>query len=228
MRGQRFSLLGVAVIAALSLMVSGCAVNFYKQSPRSKERIVELEAKIGDLEAQRAREHQSFEEAKRMLEQRLRGRIADESVSLEMDERGLVIILSDDILFDSGKAEVNEEGYGILEEVAAILNKKIPGKDIGISGHTDNVPIKHSQWKSNWELSTARATNVLHYLVERGISPEKLSATGYGEHRPITSNATVEGRAKNRRVEIAILPEFEKKRQEGISEARGAEQEFVK
>ncbi|PIQ87934.1 MAG: hypothetical protein COV73_01520 [Candidatus Omnitrophica bacterium CG11_big_fil_rev_8_21_14_0_20_43_6] len=80
-----------------------------------------------------------------------------------------------------------------------------------MEGHTDNVPISKSGWKSNWELSTARALSVLHYLAgEQGVSPERLSAIGYGEYRPLASNETADGRKQNRRVEIVILPNITK------------------
>lgn len=214
MRGKRFIFGSIALLVVFSFFVSGCALNFYKQSPRGKKKIRELESKIGDLETERDRERERFEEVKRQLENKLSDQIADDQISLEMSDRGLVITLSDDVLFDSGKAEVKARAYTVLNDVARIVKREVPDKDIGVGGHTDNVPIKHSQWKSNWELSTARATNVLHYLVGEGVSPRKLSATGYGEHRPIASNSTAVSRAKNRRVEIVILPEFIGKRQE--------------
>jgi len=214
MQAKRSYLVGIAALAALTLAVSGCAVNFYKQSPRSKQKISELKSKIDDLETQRMKERAQFEATKRMLEEKLRSQIKDGSMSLQMDERGLVIVLSDDILFDSGKADVKKDAYPTLNKLADVIKKKVPGKDIGVYGHTDNVPIKHSKWASNWELSTARATNVLHYLESRGVSAKKLSATGYGEHRPVATNATAAGRAKNRRVEIVILPQFEEKRED--------------
>ncbi len=217
MRTKKYFLVGIMALIMSGLMVSGCAVNFYKQSPRSKKKIKELQTKISDLEAQRREELKNFEEAKRMLESKLK----DDRISLEMDDRGLVIILSDDVLFDSGKAEMKKEARPILDDVASVVKKKVPDKSIGVSGHTDNVPITYSKWESNWELSTARATNVLHYLESKGISPKRLSATGYGEHRPIASNATAEGRAKNRRVEIVILPEYAEKRQKKVSEDAG-------
>ena len=216
MIGRNFFLAGTALVLMMSLMVSGCAVNFYKQSPRSKEKIKTLQNKISDLEAERAAERAQFEETKRMMESRLKGQIDDKSISLHMADGGLVIVLSDDILFDSGKAEVKRGAFPILDKLADIINKKVPGKNIGVSGHTDNVPIAHSNWKSNWELSTARATNVLHYLEGRGIPPKRLSATGYGEHRPIASNDTAVSRAKNRRVEIVILPEYAEKKDDSL------------
>ena len=88
--------------------------------------------------------------------------------------------------------------------------------NIGIEGYTDDVPIKYSGWKSNWELSTARSLSVLHFLVnEKGISPERLSAIGFGEYRPVASNDTKEGRKLNRRVEIVIQPKISKIKEPG-------------
>ena len=87
----------------------------------------------------------------------------------------------------------------------------MPDLNIGIEGHTDNEPIEYSGWKSNWELSTARALSVLHYLADQeGIAPQRLSAVGYGEYKPVASNDTKEGRRLNRRVEIVILPKITK------------------
>ncbi|MFH1847538.1 MAG: OmpA family protein [Candidatus Omnitrophota bacterium] len=207
---------GVIAVLLFGLVSSGCAVNFYTQSPRNKEKIKNLEAKITDLEAEREKEQKRFKEVELELKKKFKPQIADKSISLERDERGLVIIVSDDILFDSGKAEFKKDAHTTLDKVAKILEQKVPDKNIGVSGHTDNVPIKFSKWKSNWELSTARATNVVHHLAEKGVLSAKLSATGYGEHRPLDSNATETGRSKNRRVEILILPEFVEKRSENI------------
>ena len=203
----------VSLVVMLSMLTSGCAVNFYKQSPRSRKQIQELEAKISDLEAQRRKEQKEFEDARKMMEKRLMEEIKGDKISLRLDEAGLAIILSDDILFDSGKADVKKQVYSVLDYLISIINEKVPGKDIGVTGHTDNVPIKFSGWKSNWELAAARATNVLYYLENNGVSSKRLSATGYGEHRPIASNDTAAGRSKNRRVEIVILPEFTERRE---------------
>ena len=227
MRNKGYLSISMAAIIVASLVLSGCAVNFYKQNPRSKKMIKDLETKVSDLEMEKKIEQERFAEVKRMLEQKLKSQIADRSVSLEMDERGLVIILSDDILFDSGKAEVKKDAYPVLDKVAKIITKEVPDKNVGVYGYTDNVPIKSSKWKSKWELSTTRATNVLHVLESKGIPPKRLSATGYGENRPIASNATAEGRAANRRVEIVILPEFAKKKLDNVKrdDAKGT---FIK
>ena len=91
-----------------------------------------------------------------------------------------------------------------------MLNTTVSDLNVGIEGHTDNRPIKKSGWKSNWELSTARALSVLHYLSEKSVAEPRLAAIGYGEYKPVASNDTKEGRQKNRRVEIVILPKIEK------------------
>jgi chemotaxis protein MotB len=176
--------------------ISGCAFNFYNGKPEQAKQIKQLTSQVSELEA-----------AKRMLEERLSREIADKHVLLEMANRGLIITVSDEILFDSGKAKLKTNAFSVLKKVASVINETVPDRYIGVEGHTDNIPIKHSGWKSNWELSTARATSVVHYLIDNcDIRPDKLSAIGYGEYRPIASNDTREGRAKNRRVEIIILP----------------------
>ena len=133
--------------------------------------------------------------------------IAEEKVSLGIEEKGLVITFVDSVLYDSGKAKLRPQSHETLDKVASVCRRIVADREIGIEGHTDNQPIKYSGWKSNWELSTARATSVLHYLVQAGISPERLSATGHGQYRPVATNKTAVDRQKNRRVEIVILPE---------------------
>ncbi len=124
-----------------------------------------------------------------------------------MAERGLVITFVAEVLFDSGKAKIRPEAYATLDKIAKVLKENISDRNINIEGHTDNQPIKYSGWKSNWELSTARATSVLHYLVdEKSIAPDRVAAVGHGEFKPVASNNTTEDRQKNRRVEIIILP----------------------
>ena len=87
------------------------------------------------------------------------------------------------------------------------MNKDVPDSFIAVEGHTDNEPIRYSGWKSNWELSSARALSVLHFMVDDcGIEARRLSANAYSEYRPVSDNATPEGKQQNRRVEIVILP----------------------
>ncbi|MCX7724980.1 MAG: OmpA family protein [Thermodesulfovibrio sp.] len=124
-------------------------------------------------------------------------------VNIKSDARGIVITLPDSLLFSSGSAELKPESIEALIRISEKL-KEIPGK-VAIEGHTDNVPIRSSIYKSNWELSAARASSVLHFLLQRGLSPDRFLIAGYGEYKPIAPNDTDEGRAKNRRVELIIL-----------------------
>ena len=119
----------------------------------------------------------------------------------------LTVNVVDKILFDSGKAELKQEGIKVLQQIGDILKSAVD-KNIQVEGHTDNVPIRGpltEKYPSNWELSTARATTVLHFLQDRvNISGERLSAVGYGEYQPVASNSTAEGRAQNRRIQIVL------------------------
>lgn len=202
-------LLITGVVAALS----GCGINFYAGRPTDVHRIQELSTELDRLRQQKERESQQLRDAKALLEQQLQQEIADKQVKLEMAERGLVITFVAEVLFDSGKAALRPEAHQALEKVAKVIEQKVADRDIGVEGHTDNQPIKHSGWKSNWELSTSRATSVIHFFVSQGLNPRQLSAIGYGEYRPVGSNDTTDGRQKNRRVEIVILPKKLTKRE---------------
>jgi chemotaxis protein MotB len=120
----------------------------------------------------------------------------------------LSLSMVDKILFDSGSADIKKNGKAVLDRVAEILGT-ITDKQIRIEGHTDNVPIGPVlaiKFPTNWELSTARSTTVVRYLQEKGVDPRFLSATGYSEYRPVESNESDEGKAKNRRIEIVLIP----------------------
>jgi chemotaxis protein MotB len=121
----------------------------------------------------------------------------------------LTVNLVEKILFDSGRAEIKPRGLEILQRVGDIL-KGVEDKVVRIEGHTDNVPIGsalRARFPTNWELSTARATVVARFLQDKvGLEPTRLSATGYGEHQPVASNETEEGRSQNRRIEIILAP----------------------
>ncbi len=197
----------ILLLMAALFVTTGCAVRIYKKSPRDRVKIQKLSGEVQELSELRAREKQQFEEMKRELERKLK-----KKVSLEVVERGLVITLADNILFDSGNAKVKKGAYPILDKIISVIKKKSPDKNIGIEGHTDSAPIRYSGWKSNRELSTARANNIYHYLVDvGGLNPSRLTTIGYGQFRPVAGNDTPEARAKNRRVEIIILPQYSKK-----------------
>lgn len=206
----RYSLVAIVLLA---FVAAGCAVSIYSGRPSDKAKIGQLSSEVERLQRLREQEKQELQEAMELLEKRLKKEIDDKEVSLQMAERGLVITFVAEVLFDSGKAQIRSEAYPVLDKVARVIREKVYDREIGIEGHTDNEPIKYSGWKSNWELSTARATSVLHYMVDNGkLDPKKLSAIGYGEYRPIASNETKEGRQKNRRVEIVIIPKIVKER----------------
>jgi len=132
-----------------------------------------------------------------------------EYVESKIGQKGLTITLKQGnppVFFDTADARVKDEAYPLLDQIAKTV-KNLPNK-IQIEGHTDIRPISTPQFPSNWELSAVRATNALKYLIGAGISPEKLSAAGYGPYRPIDTNDTEAGMSRNRRVDIVIL--FEK------------------
>ncbi len=203
--------------------LNGCAVVFQKGRRTDISKIQTLDDKVQELE----QEVNLLSDTKRLLENRLSKEIKDKKVRLEMAEKGLVITLVAEVLFDSGKEALREESYPILDKVIRILKEEVPGNNIGIEGHTDNEPIKHSKWKSNWELSAQRALSVLYYLENENVKSRRLSAIGYGEYRDISSNDTPEGRQYNRRVEIVILPKLAKqaKKEEFIKEEIQKEEE---
>ncbi len=192
--------------AALLSTTAGCGINFYAGRPTDVRRIHELLSELDRIKMQKSVEADQLLEAQALLQKRLQREISDKQVKLEMAERGLVLTFVSEVLFDSGKAALRAEAQETLSKVASVIQEKVADRNVGVEGHTDNEPIKRSGWKSNWELSTARATSVLHFLEENGVRPELLVASGYGEYRSVASNDTPEGRQRNRRVEIVILP----------------------
>jgi chemotaxis protein MotB len=124
----------------------------------------------------------------------------------------LKVSFEGDILFESGKHELREEGVNLLDSVFDILKQSSEKNDIFIAGHTDNVALRpDAQYDSNWTLSTYRALEVVKHLLKKGLPPERLTAAGYGEFKPIADNATEEGKAKNRRVELFLIPRIIKR-----------------
>ncbi len=142
------------------------------------------------------------------LLEKMKTEISQGQVTISELKGKLTVNMVDSILFDSGKAEVKRGGLEVLRKVVSVL-KDVADKSIRIEGHTDNVRIAGAlakRYPTNWELSSARAINVARYLQERGIDPELLSAVAYGEWKPVGDNDTREGRAKNRRIEIVLVP----------------------
>lgn len=127
-----------------------------------------------------------------------------DSVKIKNDSKGVILELNNSILFETGQAEIKSNSIPILDKLNSLI-ASFPNNVI-VEGHTDNIPIKNYKYDSNWELSTARAVNVLRYFVEvKNENPARFTAAGYGEFKPIYPNDTEEHRAKNRRVNIVIV-----------------------
>ncbi len=168
-----------------------------------------LKANKAELKELRRARAQAEERAAqyRKLTEKLASMVRSGKLSVQIRNGKMVIQLPNNVLFDVGKASLKEDGRAALVDVAAILADF--DRDYLVTGHTDNVPISSGRFGSNWELSTARAVEVVTYLEENGVSPKKLAAAGYGEHDPVASNETKESRALNRRIEIILMPNLD-------------------
>ncbi len=168
--------------------------------------IVVLKKQVSDLE----RERELAGQMAKSLENEMRQELESKDVTISKLQGKLTVTIVDRVMFDSGEAVLKPDGAAVMQKIADLL-KAHPELQIHVVGHTDNVPIRQtaqSRFASNWELSTARSLAAVHFLTERaGVDPRRVGAVGCGEFRPIADNATVEGRAKNRRIAITILPE---------------------
>jgi chemotaxis protein MotB len=143
------------------------------------------------------------------LERTFHREIAAKEVALQRLAHGVSLTIADRILFPSGTADIVGDGVQVLNRIAGVL-ERFPGQRVRIEGHTDDVPIGpvlRSRYPSNWELSTARATAMVKYLVTRGIAPSRLGAAGYAETRSVAPNTTEAGREQNRRIEVVLVPD---------------------
>jgi chemotaxis protein MotB len=170
-----------------------------------------LQARVSELtsKAEKAEQLERATQTYQDLQKKLEREIQDGQIQLTEMKNRLTMTLVDKILFSSGSADVSKDGKLVLDKVITIL-KDITDKRIQVEGHTDNVRIFSSvrtRYPTNWELSTARATQVVRYLQEEGgLDAKLLSATGYSEYQPIAPNDSDENKAKNRRIEIVLLP----------------------
>ena len=186
------------------------------------QKIAELSQGIGALEKENARlrdevarlgraKEEEVRKTSRTYEEmleKMKGEISRGQVTISELKGKLTVNMLNAILFDSGKAEVKPEGLVVLQKVIDIL-KEVKDKAIRIEGHTDNVQITGEltrKYPTNWELSAARAINVTRYLQQQGIDPALLSAVAYGEFKPVAPNDSEEGKARNRRIEIMLVP----------------------
>jgi chemotaxis protein MotB len=129
-------------------------------------------------------------------------------LQVEIRENRMIVRLGDKILFDPGKTELKPEGKEALTQVTAIL-KGLASRNFQVAGHTDNAPIKSKRFRSNWELSTQRAVEVVNFMIDSGMEPKRVSAAGYSDQSPVAANDTPENKAKNRRIEITLVPNLD-------------------
>ena len=137
------------------------------------------------------------------IEKALSGLVASGLVRVRRGENFLAVEIQSDLLFASGVSTPSATALGTIRQLAGVL-RKAPNA-VRVEGYTDNQPIRTAQFRSNWDLSAERATNVVYELIDSGIAPERLASMGYGEYQPIADNGTVAGRSANRRVELVIL-----------------------
>jgi chemotaxis protein MotB len=175
------------------------------ENQTNRDLIANLQTQIGDLQ----KEKEMAGQMAKNLEDEMRTDLESKDVTISKLQGKLTVTIVDRVMFDSGEAVLKPAGAAVMQKIAALLAAH-PDLKIHVIGHTDNVPIRptaQSRFASNWELSAARALAAVHYLIGAGVDPRRVGAVGYGEFRPIADNATAEGRAKNRRIAITILPD---------------------
>ncbi|MCL1790771.1 MAG: OmpA family protein [Peptococcaceae bacterium] len=186
-----------AMAEALSISLGGSQMDI-AQHPQGPSFIEE-----GGPESSASLEQTSIETLKAKLDAYAQDNAISTRFVADIEERGLVISIQETLLFESGSDILNAQARTILGQISEFL-ATMPNY-IRVEGHTDNLPINSGRFPSNWELSVMRASNVIHILRTEGVSTLRLSAVGYSEYRPLTSNDTSEGRARNRRVDLVIL-----------------------
>lgn len=225
---------GVVILAIFALISAAVAGYFFYLSRLARQELtalnnekIELTARVQSLTAnvaelskqladtlarssqEKEAEIQRLNSAHEALVQELQAEIDNKEIQITQLADRLSVSMVDKILFPSGEADISPAGLKILGRVGNII-KNVQDKIIRVEGHTDNVPIHprlQKQFPTNWELSTARANNVVRFLQEKvGMDPSRLQAVGLSEYHPLASNETVAGRSQNRRIEIALLP----------------------
>jgi len=198
---------------AFNMAFEGGTGVFQNPSPMPEKRLTGIKGEEGtDKEKEKEKNPADMEKEKLSdIQEKMNAYIAenelDEKLDTSLTDGGLLLTIRDNVLFDSGIAEVRKRDEDVAREIASLLVME-PPRNIMISGHTDNVPIRNVEYESNWELSVMRAINFMKLLLENEkLDPALFSANGFGEYKPVVSNETKAGKARNRRVEILILPQ---------------------
>lgn len=169
----------------------------YEESLANIQRAFGGKADVQRLERAMAKEQ---EEA---AGEKLKESVSSSLVQVEQTEKKIKLVLTEGVLFSSGRADLQDRAKEVLKPIVDEL-KKLPN-EVVVEGHTDNVPIRSGRYSTNWELSMARAYSVISYFEELGMDKKRLAGIGYGENRPVAENSTFDGRAKNRRIEISLM-----------------------
>ncbi len=195
----------IVCVLVLGALVAGCSNA--KLIAQKDQQIADMQNHIDELEGQVEAERERTAALNADLENALNDLREKEQLWLEEKDGLTHITLDGEVTFSSGSSQLTSSGKEILDKIWEVL-VEYPEKAVLIEGHTDNVPIApkfHHNYKSNWELSSARAHTVVHYVRDKySIDPERIGAVGYGEYRPIADNATEAGQALNRRVMITV------------------------
>ncbi|MCB0349459.1 MAG: flagellar motor protein MotB [Bdellovibrionales bacterium] len=208
-------------LALCVLLLGACVSNSkYQKDLMSKQNEIdslnrvqtELKASLDDVKkaynemlARRAEEQKRLNEFKE-LTAKFQQLIDSGTLKVKIVDGKMVVSLGSDILFPSGSAQLSEKGIETIKAVATEF-ASIQGRDFQIEGHTDNIPMKSENY-TNWDLATARALSVLKLMIDNGMPKNKISAAGFADTKPIANNATSQGRAQNRRIEIVVVPDL--------------------
>jgi chemotaxis protein MotB len=194
------------ILVVIALIFAGTAYYFYDAKTTAES---ELETKVDNISKEKEKEITKLKGTYDQFAAHLKKEIEQGQIKIIQLSDRLSVVMVDKILFPSGEAEITPEGLMVLERIGDVL-KNTQNKTIRVEGHTDNVQITNQlkkKYPTNWELSTARATNVVRFMQEKiGIEAKFLQPIGMSEYHPVASNDTPDGRSQNRRIEIALLP----------------------
>ncbi len=208
-------ILVLCVVTAAMLSLTGCT-NWKKkynaldvEHQNIKGLYENCVASLDSTAAERAQMSQELEALKKQLQQ---GKSASDAtgfkgdVKVDQNAGTITVTLPNSILFSSGKATLKSSTNSDLDHIYGVLRERYSGKQVDVVGHTDTDPIRKTKnlWKDNWDLSAGRALTVLRYMVSKGVSPKSIRGVACGQSRPVASNASAAGKAKNRRVEIVV------------------------
>lgn len=196
-------LMSYLMIFFLVLFSFSIAKDDKAKSRKYEESLANIQRAFGGKVDQQRMDRALAKEQEQAAGDKLKETIPANLVQVEQSEKRIKLVLGEGVLFDSGRADLKAKAQEVLKPIVDEL-KKLPN-EVVVEGHTDNVPIRSGRYATNWELSMARAYSVIGFLEEQGMTQKRLAGIGYGENRPVADNATFEGRARNRRIEISLM-----------------------